>query len=120
MGSLRDIPKTYVECEEIMQGKEIKRICNNTQLIRYYYEQTKEVVYGLQYHKTIIVRYFYDGTIELDSGGWCYRQSYSTKYRMNIPARGAIYQENKVWYIGKNKRSFKDGMVYNPNTGEIL
>ena len=90
----------YQECRDyldkgIRKAKTMDRpIANNTRV-----EQLNENTIGILLHSTYIVKYFKDGLIELNSGGW---KTVTTKDRMNRFAPFHIWTERHVWYVSKS------------------
>lgn len=69
------------------------------------------------YHKTAIVKKYYDGKIKLNSGGWFTR---TTKTAMNQASNQdnlgfGVFQKNHDWFVTYKEETlpFKDGMILN-------
>jgi len=66
---------------------------------------------GIKLHNTVILLFFRDDSVVLDSGGW---QTVTTKERMNryLPSGYSIYQEQSIWYLSHSdgRVAFADGM----------
>lgn len=64
-----------------------------------YLEKLDDNVLAIRLHKTQILKFYPDGRIVLDSGGWL---TITTRARMNdfLPAPWMIRQIQRVWYIG--------------------
>lgn len=94
----------YQVAAEVLGKKESKKLENNTYLER---RNLNTIVVRL--HKTDVVTYHADGSIELNTGGW---KTSTTKDRINSYAPVVISQMQSVWYISKGKARmvFKDGM----------
>lgn len=86
------------------KGTNTKRLENNTYAI----DRTNEV--GIRLHRTDVVRFFQDGSIVLNSGGW---NTVTTKDRMNRYSPFRIQSVKglwSVWHDGRFLGLFKDGM----------
>lgn len=73
--------------------------------------------YAIRLHKTNIIIYNPDETIELHTGGW---QTATTKDRMIKFANVRLWQENSMWFISVNANTrvlFHTGMVLKPMGG---
>lgn len=94
------------EHAEALSKTRKRKIAHNTYLV------PGEDYHAVRFHKTEIVKYWPDGRVELDSGGW---RTITTKGRMNslIPLFWRVYQTNTVWYLGGNSREyvFEDGIT---------
>lgn len=130
MGSIRDIPQTYEEADKFIGEKGERKVCNNTILYRcanlyapqeqYYGLRASVGVIVLKLHNTSIVKWYSNGRIELNSGGW---RTVITKQRMNAVISGLAYisQEKYVWFIYcPNRIIFTDGFILVDNRNESL
>ena len=93
---------------------------NNTRIVR-----TSKRSIGIKLHKTIIIDYFEDGRIRLDTDGW---KTITTRDRMNYWQNDfEIYQMKFVWYLmyRDNRYLFVDNMILFPSgkvelNGELI
>ena len=99
--------KNFTEAQEFLGKKQIRKIKNNTWAVL-----LDNGNIGIKLHNTIVVEYFPDGKVRLDSGGW---ETITTKQRINAYSPVSVYQEKWRWYVsvpGNEKPiNFKDGMV---------
>lgn len=102
----------YWSADTKLGGKTKRKVGNNTYLVRLGPEEI-----GLKLHYTFIVRFFLNGDVILNSGGW---RTVTTKARINEFAEGvSVYQKDWLWFAVVNKivLPFHDGMIYNIETG---
>jgi hypothetical protein len=104
----KDIPATYWKADSMLNGGNRKQVCHNTELIR-----LQDGGIGLILHSTIVVKFYEDGRIVLNSGGW---HTVATKDRINRCLAKTDYrigQEKFTWYIYNwktgDKQVFFDG-----------
>ena len=95
----------------IRKAKTLSRpIANNTRVEWLDDEMTS---IGILLHNTYIVKYFIDGTIKFNSGGW---KTVTTKDRMNRFSPYYVWSERHIWYIAKSfhwrYRDTNDNDVY--------
>ena len=82
----------------------------NTRIVR-----TSKHSIGIKFHKTIIIDYFDDGRIRLDTGGW---KTCSTRERMSYwQNEFSVYSMNHIMYLEfrKNRYLFEDNMILFPS-----
>jgi hypothetical protein len=105
----RNIPTTYTEAREMLNGRTSRSIANNTALV----ELDDEGI-GLRLHATYVVTFRPDGSIVLNSGGW---HTVTTKDRLNRVARAhgwSVYAKARTWYVGRRSGAefeFEDGFT---------
>jgi hypothetical protein len=93
-----DATKNWRVADALWKDKDHK-LMNNTVLVR---EDTSAgPVYGVRLYDTEVVRFYPDGTIELNSGG--YRTSTSLR-RMNTHSPLHVFQHNRVWYVSDREK----------------
>jgi hypothetical protein len=82
---------TYEGWMAFLDGKD-RKIGHNT------YASVMPDAVAIRYHGTVIVKFYNEGTIVLNSGGW---QTSTTKNRMNmlLPRRYGISQKDFVWRL---------------------
>ena len=99
----------FKSADRFLGSREERTLANNTVIYR-----TDDDNIGVRLHRTTIVRYFSDGRIMLDSGGW---RTVTTKQRINqlLPAGIRLSQHKREWTI--NGEEFRDGMVIHPGIG---
>ena len=80
-------------------------------------------VIAVQLHSTDIIKFYPDGTVVYDSGGW---KTITTKDRMEKFGPLAIWSDKGVWYVSegwpgseREVYTFADGLAYRPETGEF-
>lgn len=105
----------YASALKFLGGKYERRLANNTTLLVEGETMSKEPIIAVRLHRTLIVMYFPDGTIQLNSGGYRTR---TTLQRINqlLPPGLGVYQKDYDWYVllrGKGKLPFSDGMRIN-------
>jgi len=122
-----EYPTSYKGCAAIWQTRR-RKLANNTYLVAatVWAEAEPCPWYGIRLHETVVIQYFRDGSIRLDSGGW---QTVTTKARINcgLPSGWIIGSDRGVWYLyrpGENGYSdfkngipFADGIVIGPRGG---
>lgn len=98
----------YTQADNKLQGrnKDSRKLGNNTYLLRH------EDCISVRLHNTDIVKYYPDGSIELNTGGW---NTLTTKARINEYAPIRVYQEKGIWYLMPDKTPFVDGMKVDSN-----
>lgn len=91
--------KTYVDCIRIFQDTKESTwrvsVCGNTCLVRECGEGN-ETTFALVFHSTKIIRYYRDGRISLNSGGY---KTATTKHRMNQFSRVGVGQTKGEWFV---------------------
>lgn len=97
----------YQSADRFLGGKEEKKLAHNTKIYR-----GGEGSIGVVLHRTTIVRYRADGTIELDSGRY---RTKTTAQRINqlLPPGYGLYQKRYDWFVRtpQGDIDFEDGMV---------
>jgi hypothetical protein len=90
----------YEMIQKELNGKHFKKAGYCT-----YFVDTEDInsvpVVGIQYHATVILSFYPDGTFQFTNGGW---QTKTTKDRLNLFSREwnlgfGIHQSKKVWYL---------------------
>jgi len=107
--------KSYQEALEKLGKRSSRKLENNTYLIHYH--EAKPHYIGVRLHNTDVVKYYPDGRIILNSGGW---KTPTTKDRINKYAPVNVWTDKGIWYIGQswNKPAeaiYQDDMVINPD-----
>ncbi|HKQ58293.1 MAG TPA: hypothetical protein VJY35_10545 [Candidatus Eisenbacteria bacterium] len=110
--SRNNIPTTYAEALEALNGRDSRIIANNTTLA------DLGVCIGLRLHSTIVVRFYPDGRISLHTGGW---HTVTTKDRLNRVALAhgwRVYAVKREWKVARFGRwheavDFVDGFALN-------
>lgn len=93
----------YNKMDTILQGRtrQQKKYANNTYLVRH------NDYLACLYHNTEVVKFYPNGDIVLDNGGW---YTSTTKERINWMLDGhRLSQSNGVWFI--NDKRFQPGMI---------
>lgn len=98
--------KTYSEALEKLNGRDRRKIDNNT-----YLEKRAEDI-AVKLHETDILTFKKSNDVVFNSGGW---RTLTTKDRMNKYSPCAINQKNGQWYI--DGKLYNDGVVY--HSGKI-
>lgn len=83
---------------------------NNTRIVR-----TGKSSVGIKLHKTVIIEYFEDGRIKLNTDGW---KTITTRNRMNaFQNHFSIWQEKFIWYLEYqfNTYLYEDRMILFPS-----
>ena len=91
-----------------------KPVHNNTRVLEVGRNLLDKAVIGLKLHDTIIIRYYPDGEIKLNTGGW---KTLTTKDRINTYTPFTVRSENSIWKIKIADKiyNFKDNMIIYPN-----
>ena len=123
---------SYKQALETLNGHARRKLKNNT-----YLEMHPEENYiAVRLHATDVVRYFSDGRVQLNSGGW---QTVTTKDRLNEYSPFHVTQRAHKWTLyppmndlmeGANGIKFEDGMhlreingvwqVFNPSSDTLI
>lgn len=89
-----------------------RKLANNTVIYR---DPIEPDAIRVKLHYTVIVTYFRDGRIQINSGG---HRTKTTKQRLNqlLPHGVGIHQKNFDWYVsaGDSTVPFRDGMILTP------
>lgn len=100
---------SYDTAERFLAGRQEKKLANNTVIYR-----GDDGSIGVRLHRTTVVRYFRNGDVMLDSGGY---RTVTTKQRINqlLPGMIGLSQRDYNWtvenrYLG-TKEPFRDGMI---------
>ncbi len=99
----------YETASRFLGEKDEKKLAYNTLIYR-----GAEDSIAIRFHGTTIVRYYPDGRVQLDSGGW---RTVTTKQRINqlLPGMMGLYQERHEWFVSNRylgtEEPFEDGMV---------
>jgi len=104
----------YNEVESRLQGRNhtMRKYANNTYLVR------NSDNLALRYHNTDVVKFYPNGNIVLDNGGW---YTSTTKERINYVLPNPFYltQSKGVWYIHNRDTHtdfrFNPGMIIKAN-----
>jgi 3'-phosphoadenosine 5'-phosphosulfate sulfotransferase (PAPS reductase)/FAD synthetase len=107
--------KSYQEALEKLGKRSSRKLENHTYLIHYH--EAKPHYIGIRLHNTDVVKYYQDGRIVLNSGGW---KTPTTKDRINKYAPVNVWTDKGIWYIGQNwnkpaEAIYQDDMVINPD-----
>jgi len=122
-------PRSYKEAAAILNGRDRRKLANNTWLERRNGEHI-----AVRLHQTDVVTYRVDGTTVLDSGGW---RTVTTKDRINRfgPQGARVWSDRGEWRIerttttpwlragesqtdrGDRSAAFADGVVIGPRGG---
>ncbi len=105
--------KNYNEALEKLNGRERRKLKNNT-----YLERIDTETIGVRLHNTFVVTYKANGDIILKTGGW---HTVTTKDRINAYSPVGISQKNFTWYVSRYDGNgihaplgeFEEGMVFN-------
>ncbi len=92
--NLRNMPTSYGEAAERLADKDTRCIAHNTALVT-----LANDCIGLILHSTIVVRWFADGRIVFNTGGW---RTVTTKQRINHVAKDhgyAVGSVKRVWHV---------------------
>jgi hypothetical protein len=128
----RDIRvESFEDAMEQLAGQERRRLCRNTVLSRTLGSSNAQsmdvstIAVCVRLHETYIVRYWFDGVVNLDSGGY---QTKVTMRRINqcLPDGYRLYQERNVWWLTRRTvptgssttRRFEDGMELNRTSAD--
>lgn len=105
----------YGQILEDLNGRQTRKVAHNT-----YLQVRGDGVIALKYHATDVVKYYADGRVVLDTGGW---RTSTTKLRFNetysrLPLR--VYSDKGVWYAALNRDwdhavPFADGLTLQLN-----
>jgi hypothetical protein len=112
MANMETYLKSWGDCVAFLNGRGSRKLGHNT-----YVERLAGEVFGVRYHSTYIVRYFPDGRIGLDSGGW---HTVTTAQRSNACSPFSVsFSETHGGVISPNGdgAGFRDGMVSDVDGG---
>lgn len=108
----------YESANSFLGNKQERKLANNTLIVR-----GAEDSIGVVLHRTTIVRYYPDGRIQLDSGGW---RTVTTKQRINqlLPYPWRLDQTKYEWHVrdirSQESFEFEDGMMLGGEATEHL
>jgi len=94
----------YKEVESKLQGRNnlTRKQANNTYLVRC------NGYLALRYHSTDVVKFYSDGKIVLDNGGW-FTSTTKERINMGLPAGFHLSQVNGIWWLNGHK--FQNGIT---------
>jgi hypothetical protein len=98
---------TYAEAVSMVHGKtnrKERKIGNNT-----YAEIEYDDSVSVRLHGTAVVRFYPNGTVKLNSGGW---RTSTTKDRINKYSPVKVYQKKYEWYL-QDGTEFEDNILVN-------
>ena len=95
--------KSYSEAESLLKNKLTRKVAGNTYLEKY---SDRDYI-AVRFHWTEVVRYFPNGDVQLNSGGY---RTATTKARMNEFSPATVYQKDFQWYVNGGEE-FRDNMV---------
>jgi hypothetical protein len=98
---------TYAEAVSMVHGKtnrKERKIGNNT-----YAEIGYDDSVSIRLHGTAVVRFYPNGTVKLNSGGW---RTSTTKDRINKYSPVKVYQKKYEWYL-QDGAEFEDNILVN-------
>lgn len=96
---------THAEATQLVLGKTNRgqrKVGNNT----YAFIEHDGTV-AIELHGTKVVRFFTNGLIQLNSGGW---QTSTTKDRINKFTNAGVYQRKREWFL-RDGTPFEDKML---------
>lgn len=96
---------TYAEAVSMVHGKtnrKTRKVGNNT-----YAEIEYDNSVSIRLHGTTVVRFYPNGTIKLNSGGW---HTSTTKNRINKYSPVKVYQKKYEWYL-QDGTEFEDNIL---------
>jgi hypothetical protein len=97
----------YAEAVSMVHGKtnrQTRKIGNNT-----YAEIEYDNSVSIRLHGTTVVRFYPNGTVKLNSGGW---HTNTTKDRINKYSPVKVYQQKYEWYL-QDGTEFEDNILVN-------
>ena len=101
---------THAEATKMVLGKRNRgerKVGNNTYA---YIEYDGSVSIAL--HGTVVVRFFQNGLVQLNSGGW---RTHTTKDRINQYSPVGVYQKKGEWFL-RDGTPFEDKMLVGVDT----
>lgn len=93
--------QTFTEADAKLGTKEIKKLENNTHLVRLDADRI-----GVRLHQTYVVVYHRSGKVAVDSGTW---RTVTTKDRINKYTPCRVSQVKFEWFVGG--KPFVDDMT---------
>jgi hypothetical protein len=118
MASNKSLPTSYVEAIAALDGRDSRKLMHNT-----YAVNVGDYV-SILLHSTAVIRFYPDGRIVLNTGGW---HTVTTKDRLNrclpYPWRVASDSRKGGWGLyenGKRLTHYTDSMELRPNHAGIL
>lgn len=103
------VVSSYETASRFLGHRDKRKLANNTQV-----ERGADDSIGVRLHRTTIVRYYPDGRVQLDSGGW---HTVTTKQRISqlLPGMMGLVQRRHDWYVENRYLGttvpFEDGMI---------
>jgi len=112
---------SYEDARQFWESNKNPEIAYNTRIGKLVLPNTEEEVFALIYHTSVVVVWYEDRRVMLNTEGW---QTLTTKQRIqeSLPPGFSIWQKNHEWFVGGpggRTHKYRDGMVLNPETGEI-
>ena len=109
---------SWLEAHKLWNESRKRKLGNNTYLVECMPDsESGKPIYGIKLHQTVVVRYYPNGMLALDSGGWL---TVTTKQRMNAftPHSVHIHQKNREWFVCSPDYDggFYDGLTVSPCT----
>jgi hypothetical protein len=101
--------KSFADAQSAFECSKTGKITHNTWIVR----ENDGASYAVVFHRTKIVRYHFDGRIQLNSGGY---QTVTTKQRMNRFSPLKIGQTNFEWFVYLPDNYASTGKMYKWNT----
>lgn len=94
---------SYEGAVQFLGSKTSRKIDNNTYLEKY---SDREYA-AVRLHSTEVVRYFPNGDIQLNSGGY---RTVTTKDKLNVFSPARVYQRDFSWFVNEGEK-FQDNIV---------
>lgn len=106
----KNLVNEHWDCVTFLNGRDSKKIANNTRV-----EDLGDGAFGVRLHGTVVVRFYPDGRVQLDSGRY---RTVTTKERINrcLPVGWSLYQQDYDWIL----RHAPTGRVFDFEDGIVL
>src|SRR5689334_16706604 len=104
--NLRRRPMTYQEAEAKLAGRDRVRLEGKVTWL----ERICRRSIGLRYHDTIVVRWWEDGSVQLNDGGW---RTTTTLRKMRTYSPYPVYQSHLAWFVAapNGLERYRRGMI---------
>jgi len=125
MSSSKSLPTSYAEAVATLDGNYSRKLMHNTYAVRHsgHSDESQDSV-GIVLHNTAVIRFYADGRIVLNTGGW---YTVTTKDRLNrclpYPWHVASDARKGGWGLYENSERvahYSDGMELRPDSNGKL
>lgn len=104
----------YHTCDRQWRETRKRKLYNNTRLV----EVDGGLSYGIKLHSTIVLKFYPDGRIVFNTGGW---HTVTTKERFNRYSPASVWSNRGTWMLGWAGETYlyQDGITLHTATGLV-